>query len=60
MSGRGYDNPSYYNPNTVHKYDYANWGYIILYLVVILGGVIGNGLFAFTIFKNEALRKSSQ
>ena len=38
--------------------DVANWGYIILYLVVILGSLIGNGLFLFTIKKNQHLRRS--
>ena len=38
--------------------DVANWGYIILYLCVILGSLIGNGLFLFTIKKNQHLRRS--
>ena len=41
-----------------HTQDVANWGYIILYLFVILGSLIGNGLFLFTIKKNENLRRS--
>lgn len=58
MSNRGYDPYQGYNQNQVHPYDYANWGYIILYLVVILGGVIGNGLFVFTVMKNTNLHRS--
>lgn len=38
--------------------DVANWGYIILYLFVILGSIIGNGLFLFTIKKNQNLRRA--
>ena len=41
-----------------HTQDVANWGYIILYLFVILGSLIGNGLFLFTIKKNQNLRRS--
>ena len=39
-------------------HDVANWGYIILYLFVILGSLIGNGLFLFTIKRNQNLRRS--
>ena len=35
--------------------DNAQWGYIILYLVVIIGSLIGNCLFLFTIKKNQHL-----
>ena len=38
--------------------DIANWGYIILYLFVIVGSLIGNGLFLFTIKKNPNMRRS--
>ncbi len=57
MSTRGYQNPYFHDP--VNRPDYANWGYIILYLVVILGGVIGNGLFVYTVAKNKNLHRSS-
>ena len=39
-------------------HDIANWGYIILYLFVIVGSLIGNGLFLFTIKKNPNMRRS--
>jgi hypothetical protein len=42
----------------VHPYDYANWGYIILYLVVILTSLFGNGLFLAVIKKNQHLRRT--
>ena len=42
----------------IQAYDVANWGYIILYLIVILGSLIGNGLFLFTIKKNQNLRRT--
>ena len=54
-----YDNP--YNGQRFggkQNQDVANWGYIILYLCVILGSLIGNGLFLFTIKKNQHLRRS--
>ena len=41
-----------------HTQDVANWGYIILYLFVMLGSLLGNGLFLFTIKKNQNLRRS--
>ena len=42
----------------VHKHDYANWGYIILYLVVILASFVGNSLFLMTIKKSPQLRRT--
>ena len=42
----------------INQYDVANWGYIILYLVVILFSLFGNALFLFTIKKNPQLRKT--
>ena len=42
----------------VHPYDYANWGYIILYLVVILFSLCGNSLFLMTIKKNQHFRRT--
>ena len=55
-----YDN-SYYDGQRFsgkQNQDVANWGFIILYLCVILGSLIGNGLFLFTIKKNQHLRRS--
>ena len=54
--GPGYGSPGRYG--SIQAYDYANWGYIILYLVVIIGSLIGNGLFLFTIKKNQSLRRT--
>ena len=54
-----YDNP--YNGQRFggkQNQDVANWGFIILYLCVILGSLVGNGLFLFTIKKNQHLRRS--
>ena len=55
-------NPQYHNQilryGNVNKNDYANWGYIILYLVVILFSLVGNSLFLATIKKNQHLRKT--
>ena len=55
MYGRGRDayNP-YYGPGRYHPHDYPSWGYIILYLVVILGSLIGNGLFL-VVIQSECL-----
>ena len=57
--------PGNYNGNqgfrrygNVQPYDVANWGYIILYLIVILVSLVGNGLFLFTVKKNPALRRT--
>ena len=42
----------------VHNYDYANWGYIILYLVVILFSLAGNSVFLMTIKRNQHFRRT--
>ena len=55
----GFDQSSRYNPHGIHPYDYANWGYTILYLVVIVGGLVGNGLFAYVVIKNRDLHRSA-
>ena len=47
-----------YGRQTVQKGDYVNWGYMILYFVVILGSLVGNGLFLFTVRKNRRLRRT--
>lgn len=54
----GYDQGRY-NTHGVHQYDYANWGYTIVYLVVIVGGVVGNGLFSYVVIKNRNLHRSA-
>ncbi|XP_040569771.1 uncharacterized protein [Lepeophtheirus salmonis] len=47
-----------YRPGMIQSYDYANWGYIILYIIVILLSLFGNLLFLFTIKKNTLLQKT--
>ena len=42
----------------IHPYDYANWGYIILYLVVMLFSLLGNSLFLMTVKKNQHFRRT--
>ena len=44
--------------SSIYPHDYANWGYIILYLVVIIVSLVGNSLFLFTIKKNQNLRRT--
>ena len=46
------------NFGSKHPHDVAQWGYIILYLVVIIGSMIGNCIFLFTIKKNQHLRST--
>ena len=55
---RGY-NPNGYFHNPIHPYDYANWGYIILYLVIILGSLILNTLFILVVKKNKNLHRTA-
>ena len=43
----------------MNKYDYANWGYIILYLVIILGSLIGNGFFLLVVKRNPNLHRTA-
>jgi len=50
--------PNWGSSRNSYQYDVANWGYIILYLVVILFSLFGNALFLFTIKKNPQLRKT--
>ena len=42
----------------IHPYDYSNWGYIILYLIVILLGLVGNYLFIMTLKSNPQMRRT--
>lgn len=42
----------------IHQNDYANWGYIILYLVVILASLVGNSMFLTVIKKSQHLRRT--
>ena len=62
----GYQRPQY-NPRDeyrgwqnmpMHPYDYANWGYIILYLVIILGSLLGNIFFLLVVKKNPNLHRT--
>ena len=58
MSGYQNPNSNWGSSRNAYQYDVANWGYIILYLVVILFSLFGNALFLFTIKKNPQLRKT--
>ena len=57
MDGR-YDQGRY-NTQGLNPYDYSNLGLTILYLVVIVGGVVGNGLFSYVVIKNRNLHRSA-
>ena len=46
-------------PWEIQKHDYSRWGYIILYLVILLGGLLLNGIFVWTIKKNKPLHKTA-
>lgn len=62
MSSYGRGRDSYippYGPSRLHPYDYPSWGYVILYLVVILGSLLGNGLFLVTLRKNQVLHRTA-
>ena len=48
-----------YNTQGLNPYDYSNLGLTILYLVVIVGGVVGNGLFSYVVIKNRNLHRSA-
>ena len=54
----GYDQGRY-NTQGINPYDYSNLGLTILYLVVIVGGVVGNGLFSYVVIKNRNLHRSA-
>ena len=54
----GYDQGRY-NTQGLNPYDYSNLGLTILYLVVIVGGVVGNGLFSYVVIKNRNLHRSA-
>ena len=54
----GYDQGRY-NTQGLNPYDYSNLGLTILYLVVIVGGVVGNGLFPYVVIKNRNLHRSA-
>ena len=58
MDGR-YDQGGRYNTQGLNPYDYSNLGLTILYLVVIVGGVVGNGLFSYVVIKNRNLHRSA-
>ncbi len=55
-----YDNPSLngYPAPDLQLHDYSRWGYIILYLVILLGSFCLNGLFVWTVKSNRALHKT--
>ena len=44
--------------NNIHRNDVPTWGYIILYLVVIIASFVGNSLFLLTIKKNQLFRRT--
>ena len=54
----GYDQGRY-NTQGLNPYDYSNLGLTILYLVVIVGGLVGNGLFSYDVIKNRNLHRSA-
>ena len=58
MNRGGPDSTRFGRYGNIQPYDVANWGYIILYLIVILVSLVGNGLFLFTVKKNPALRRT--
>ena len=47
------------NQYSMHPHDYANWGFIILYLVIILGSLLGNGFFLLVVKKNPSLHRTA-
>ena len=58
MTAQGYGQQWNRGPN-YHLQDYSsNWGYVIVYLIVILVSLLGNGLFLFTVKKNPRLKRT--
>ncbi|QQP38469.1 Histamine receptor H3, partial [Caligus rogercresseyi] len=53
-----YGRYSEYRPGTIQNYDYANWGYIILYILVIIFSLFGNLVFIMTVKRNEGLHRT--
>ena len=51
-----YDNDFRYN--NIMGSDVPTWGYIILYLVVIIASFVGNSIFLMTIKKNQHFRRT--
>ena len=58
MSYDRYDHRAAQGHNYIHKGDVATWGYIILYIVVMLSSLAGNSLFLLTIKRNLHLRRT--
>ena len=44
--------------NNMMGSDVPTWGYIILYLVVIIASIVGNSIFLMTIKKNQHFRRT--
>lgn len=57
--GGDYGRGGAYPGHQVNPYDYPRWGYLILYLVVLLGSLLLNSLFLVTVKKNKTLHRTA-